>query len=154
MNDSENRNDELKDAPMLKSIRRENPFRVPEEYFETLADKISERIIRQKPAGKVIPVRKNVWLKYAAAACIGAVLFSGIYYLSREKEKKEEFAMAAVSYDEIASSSYFFDLDENMLMEELAKSKADIPDSEFNAKAEDFLIENSADITNYYLNNL
>lgn len=41
--------DPLQDAPLLRSIRREDPFRVPDGFFERFPHLVQERINQQPP---------------------------------------------------------------------------------------------------------
>lgn len=68
----------------------ENPFKVPENYFETLAD----NIISQLPEESSAPVVKmSAWKKYRvhllAAACVLSVLFSAGIYISMKENMKD-----------------------------------------------------------------
>ena len=65
-------------APQLAQMEKINPFEVPEGYFDTLADRIKQRIPAEKTApakGRIIPM----WTRYAAAACLTCVLGISLY---------------------------------------------------------------------------
>ena len=71
---------------------RENPFKVPENYFETLADNIISQLPEESSARVV---KMSVWKKYRvhllAAACVLSVLFSaGIYVAVKENTKEAQ----------------------------------------------------------------
>lgn len=69
---------------------RENPFKVPENYFETLADNIIGQLPEESSARVV---KMSVWKKYRvhllAAACVLSVLFSAGIYVSVKENTKE-----------------------------------------------------------------
>ena len=65
-------------APKLAQMEKVNPFVVPEGYFDTLSDRINNRIAQEtkKPAkARIIPM----WTRYAAAACLTCVLGLTLY---------------------------------------------------------------------------
>lgn len=57
---------------LLERCGRENPFRVPEGYFDTLPEKVMNRLPRRRR-------RMSVWLKWSVAAiligCVGLATF-------------------------------------------------------------------------------
>ena len=67
---------------------RENPFKVPENYFETLVDNSQ---LPEESSARV--VKMSVWKKYRvhllAAACVLSVLFSAGIYVSVKENTKE-----------------------------------------------------------------
>ena len=69
---------------------RENPFKVPENYFETLADNIISQLPEESSARVV---KMSVWKKYRvhllAAACVLSLLFSAGIYVSVKENTKE-----------------------------------------------------------------
>lgn len=69
---------------------RENSFKVPENYFETLADNIISQLPEESSARVV---KMSVWKKYRvhllAAACVLSVLFSAGIYVSVKENTKE-----------------------------------------------------------------
>ena len=69
---------------------RENPFKVPENYFETLADNIISQLPEESSAQVV---KMSVWKKYRvhllAAACVLSVLFSAGIYISVKENTKD-----------------------------------------------------------------
>ena len=81
-------------APKLAQMDKINPFVVPAGYFDTLSDRINNRIAQEtkKPAKvRIIPI----WTRYAAAACLSCIL--GItLYLHLQKNTS-----AKVNWDEI-----------------------------------------------------
>lgn len=72
--------DELKNiAPELSKIRKENPFRVPDNYFEKFSARLQERMETEK-AG--VPEKKNTIIRYLKPAIGLAAGFALIFTLS------------------------------------------------------------------------
>lgn len=72
--------DELKNiAPELSKIRKENPFRVPDNYFENFSARLHERMETEK-AG--VPEKKNTIIRYLKPAIGLAAGFALIFTLS------------------------------------------------------------------------
>ncbi len=68
-------------APFLNSLKKENPYKIPVEYFNDLS-------INQAPQTKIVSIKKisSNWLKYAAAAVLGGVLVTGGLQLYNKKD--------------------------------------------------------------------
>lgn len=67
------------DAPLLASLEKINPYTVPNGYFEQLSSAIYARTSQQPQKQKIMPL----WLRYAAAACITAVVGLGIFLTNK-----------------------------------------------------------------------
>ncbi|MBL7980726.1 MAG: hypothetical protein JNL52_02840 [Flavobacteriales bacterium] len=77
MNDHHD-NDELRDAPGLKDLRRSDPFAVPEGFFEQFPQRVQQRVVQlERQNERRIPFGRWTW--YGAAAM--AMLAFGIYFL-------------------------------------------------------------------------
>jgi gliding motility-associated-like protein len=63
-------NNELKDAPLLQSLKGKRPFRVPDAYFDELEDAVMSEIKNTPAQAKhaTLPLRKTLY--YAAAAIL------------------------------------------------------------------------------------
>lgn len=81
--DHQSAGEELKElSPLLSGLKKEMPYSVPSGYFDGM-DR-STGIEEQKPAAKVIPMAKQKWFRYAAAAVvISFVTLSGLLYFNR-----------------------------------------------------------------------
>lgn len=68
---------------LIEMFGRENHFKVPEGYFDTLSDSIISQLPEEPVAQQV---KMSVWKKYRvrllAAACVVSVLFSAGLYIS------------------------------------------------------------------------
>lgn len=147
MDNNENRDEELNDSPMLKSMSREHPFNVPEGYFDSFPALISEKIAAQ-PSGKtglVFALRNFIKPKYAIAACMLAVaVTSGVFYFNTLQNPIEQDVM--LSYDDVSNSPYFEDLDEQVLTDELTQYADEIKPDNQSEEIENYLIDNQTDV--------
>jgi hypothetical protein len=147
MNTSENMDDELKDAPLLKSISRENPFKVPDGYFDSFPTLISEKIAAQnsKP-GWAIFLQNVFQPKYVVAMSVFAiVLTSGIFYFNQHPKLSNEEIL--LSYDDLNNSNYIEQIDEMDLIDaysSVSYSEA-YKSGENNSDIENYLIDNQTD---------
>ena len=76
-----------------------NPFKVPEGYFDAVADQIMARIPEEKVV--VMPQRKTSvfvrWRAWAAAAAVVATMFgAGIYFYNDSTEARQSQSTAQV----------------------------------------------------------
>ncbi len=67
-------------APLLNTISKENVYSLPAKYFDELVP--LSHAGKNEPSAKIISIgsKSRRWINYAAAACIGAVLFGGGYF--------------------------------------------------------------------------
>lgn len=70
INQSLNLEDELKDAPVLRSVGKVMPYEVPAGYFDKLAERSNRT---HKQTAKIISLSSK-WVRYAAAAVIIAAI--------------------------------------------------------------------------------
>ena len=94
----------------------DNPFRVPEGYFDTIADRVMEAIPQNEV--RMVPhtehKRRPAWRFYAAAAAIAAVLFgAGIYSYNKTTEVATQPVQASV---EVYTDDSDFDAVANYIM--------------------------------------
>lgn len=147
MDNNENRDEELNDSPVLKSMSRQHPFKVPDGYFESFPALISETIAAQ-PSGKtglIVAFRNFLKPKYAIAACVLAVaIASGVFYFNTHKNPVEQDVM--LSYDDVSNSAYFEDLDEQVLTDELTQYADEIKPDNQSEEIENYLIDNQTDV--------
>ncbi len=145
--------DELKGYPELEDLRDRNPFGVPPGYFGMLPDRIARGIAGEASA-RTVSLHRNRRMAYAVAACIAVLALAGSVGLSLLRPGAGTQRM--LTYEEVSSSTAFFDLDETLLVDELAgqpESAAANGSSETRA-IEDYLIDNAADISGYCIENL
>lgn len=102
-------NQEPNYSELLGSLKKKNPLQVPPGYFNAF----SIEIPRSTP--KVVSMQPRRWIAYAAAACIGGLIF-GLIYLSNQQPKQLTLASQSISNETIESY-----LMENEVMDESFK---------------------------------
>jgi hypothetical protein len=137
----------------LESLRGHNPFGVPPAYFQSLPDRIARRIAAEPPA-RVVPLKRSWSMAYAAAACVAVLALAGSVGLSLLRPGTA--SQRTLTYEEVTSSTAFFDLDESLLVDALANQPGSATGTESaeTRAIEDYLIDNAADISGYYIENL
>ena len=84
---------------LLEQFGRQNPFRVPDGFFETVASKIiSELSERQEPA----KVRSLVFRRYAVAASIAAIIVGGAVWFV---QPRPNVAVQTAAHTAVAATS-------------------------------------------------
>lgn len=84
---------ELEDlSPLLGSISRTNVYSVPDNYFSELKPSVEKSEEQEEESAKVISIATHTrkWINYAAAACIGTVLFGGGYLFFNKKTNQPQ----------------------------------------------------------------
>jgi len=96
--------DELRQiAPNLSKIKKQDPFRVPVNYFEQLPHKIQEKAIQAESSPSIwqILVQYLVTPKYSlAAASVLVLLVGGLLYFSTS-QKMDEFQFDKIAFEDI-----------------------------------------------------
>ncbi len=137
--------DELKDAPGLRGMKRENPFTVPDGYFDTLSSRIQDQINAPQP--------KSIWEKLLlplqrpafAYATITIVMFicAGVYFSQKKNDvATPQVAEINITADDIYNSGIIYEYDEITLTELLA---ANINTKQSSTELEDYLIDSNTD---------
>ncbi|MEO5572101.1 MAG: hypothetical protein ABIT08_12345 [Bacteroidia bacterium] len=144
---NENMDDELKDAPLLKSMSRENPFKVPDGYFDSFPTIISEKIAAQNSKPDWAIFLQNVFQpKYVVAMLVFAVvLTSGIFYFNEHSKLNQQEML--LSYDDLNNLNYIEQIDESDLIDAYSSvSNSEVyQSSEDNSDIENYLIDNQTD---------
>ncbi len=82
MNEKENLKKELNEiAPGLEKLRGNNPFAVPEKYFDTLPQEINEKVTAKSKAQNWVPVFFNAPRLVFSGITVLLILFSGYFLL-------------------------------------------------------------------------
>lgn len=85
--------DMIKEEEYLKSrIKKENPFLVPDNYFQQFASNLMENLPERKSKSVIVQLRPLLY----AAACVIAIFFVGLTF-HFSQQNKEEKALMAVS---------------------------------------------------------
>lgn len=72
---------------------KEPEFRIPEGYFDGLEKRMEARLAGQKPAGKVIPLRRRIVQCATAAAVLAALVFGVWAFWPAEDKAGNELVM-------------------------------------------------------------
>ena len=107
---------------LKQKFGQENPFKVPEGYFDNFASKFMEQLPEEEPKAVEVemPVAKRTWIRpmrrFAIAASFAAVLFgAATYYVStgvnKDQDSQTEMASVALKNTETKSvqSDYMMD---------------------------------------------
>ena len=101
-------------APKLHSIKKDSPFKVPEDYFENFARRIQDKISEEKnlSAYQRIAIAVKPMLKLAAAFVLLALFAYLITYFITDNTKNNDINYA--SNDQVnVSEQYILDNAEN-----------------------------------------
>ena len=131
------RKNELQEAPLLSSMQaKKDVFEVPVSYFERLPSSIQDKISSKSNSHKwkLNPLRVSILL-----GCI--VLGIGFFYFDSKQTNKSSTELA-FSCDDVIESDYYLEIDESVIIEQLAS----IPG---NPKSTD-----NTEIDNYILNSI
>lgn len=66
---------------MLNNSEKNNPFRVPENYFQNFNDEIMNKLPEKKEQKKIVPLWKSVGKWVAAAAVVTGIALLGTNYM-------------------------------------------------------------------------
>lgn len=119
-----------------------NPYRVPEGYFDSLSERIMDRV--KSAPGESLLIQLLPAIRWSVAALIaGALLISRLIHPTLVAPS----ISTSITAEEISASTLWEDLDESLLMDhtvELSSINSTELDSE---SISDFLLENSIDIS-------
>lgn len=91
------------ESELLSKIGKENPFKVPDGYFDDFTTQLMDKLPEKPDAIDERPVTRWAKLKpyvYMAAMFIGAVLMiKGIHFIESEKIEKAQKAEAEMAQD-------------------------------------------------------
>ena len=138
--------DELKDAPRLRGMKGENPFTVPDGYFDSLSSRIQDKLNA--------PKQKTVWEKLVqplqrpvfAYSIISMVMLicAGVYFIQKKEQTihPKQMAIINITTDDLYNSDVMNDMDETTLEEALAVGANT---NQASNEEEDYLIESNTD---------
>ena len=127
----------LAETTAPSSLARETPFRVPEGYFDRFPSLVRENLTRRK--------RSMPHLLRPAFALAVAAAFTGILLLTKPVSRTVPGEQPALSYEELDASGYLGDVDETALIEAL--EAGDVKAAAGNdADIENYLIDNHVEL--------
>lgn len=98
----------MKDEQLKTCYGKNNPFKTPEGYFESLTDRIMAQIPENEVA--MIPVRKkNIWMYIAACIC-GLIVFGSLLTIYLLPNQTGSVEMANVENTVSDSTTYVEDM--------------------------------------------
>lgn len=110
-----------KEKDILKRCKKENPFKVPDGYFDTLTSRIMSNIPTEET--KVISIktarRKNGWIKWSGlvAACfVGALICINVFNKTEQKEDNQ-FTSQTVEKNQSTFSNEYQDVNAEDLLD-------------------------------------
>jgi len=111
--------DELKNAPILQSLKGNSTFQAPENYFDSLSSNIQDRISSTNKSTFVIPVFRPAFAGFSLALMLISI---AIIYFSQDENKKSDLQAQEIGspiIDEMIESGYYIDLEESHISETL-----------------------------------
>ena len=92
---------------MLNNIEKNNPFRVPENYFQNISSEIMAQIPEKEQKKKIVPLWKTITRWSAVAAAFVGVAFIGANYM--DNSTTEENVPNTSNQEQLASiqNDYF-----------------------------------------------
>lgn len=136
--------------------KKENPYKVPEGYFNSMEHAVHDKINARKinVFDRVIQVLK----KPVVAVPVGLAAAAIALLLIINKPGNEKILEPVnFSQEELVESGIFMDMDEDLLFESLINSNStqasNMNSNEFNTEAEQFLLDHRIDI-NLIMNEL
>lgn len=118
-----NTNEELKDAPLLRSLKSSNPFSAPESYFDSLSANIQDRIQQEEKQAIThgfMPKPVIIGISFFIAALFIAYYQFDFGTLSKEQRSENT---DSISCEMIVNSDYYMELDEDLLTEKIEASE-------------------------------
>ncbi len=85
-------NEELKDSPLLKSLKGKNSFRTPDSFFDELEESIMSEISTQSPPAKSFRIGNKKFWSYAVAAILLALFVFIAIRSANSDENKPKIA--------------------------------------------------------------
>lgn len=134
----------------IKDIPKQNPFRVPGDYFENLIERVMAKtsIIEPQEEKKVVVRRIRPFIAVAASIAFIAAIGLGIIYLTGNGHKRQSAELtAAADFNNVDLS----DIDVATLEEKVAENESlqEVPDISRN-EIIDYLIFEDINILDIY----
>lgn len=136
--DHQNEPDELKDAPILRSLKHAAGFPAPEGYFDQLSSAIQNKINSKRTFSGRIFTRPVITM-LSLATMIVAIFF--IYTPTEDHSSRayQTYPETEISTDDLISTSYYLEIEEELLAETLRSTENGAP--LLDANLENYLLE-------------
>jgi len=140
-NEHINEAEELKDAPLLHSLKKSEVFAAPDGYFDQLSSNIQDRINAKRPS-----VPQIFWKPVLAGTSL-ALIISAVYLITPsstpQPKVQNSIGELQLSTDDLINSNYYQELEEDLLAEALIAPENESSLKESNL--ENYLLENSSE---------
>ncbi|MBK9401891.1 MAG: hypothetical protein IPN36_13905 [Bacteroidetes bacterium] len=141
-------NEELKDAPLLRSLQSADPYKAPEGYFDALSSEIQHKISQGQQQRTVsVKILKPV---FAVMGVLIIALLIG--YFKKEAGNTEKMQVATMeeqfSCDDLLESNYYLEIDEQLIAEAVEELHITTitADTITDLEIEDYLIQSADEI--------
>ncbi len=141
-------NEELKDAPLLRSLQAADPYKAPEGYFDALSSDIQHKISQGQQQRTVsVKILKPVF------AVVGVLIIALLIgYFKKEAGNTEKMQVATMeeqfSCDDLLESNYYLEIDEQLIAEAVEELHITTitADTITDLEIEDYLIQSADEI--------
>ncbi len=79
-------------SSMLNNIEKNNPFRVPENYFQNFNEEIMNQLPEKKVQKKIVPLWRSTGKWVAAAAVVAGIAILGVNYIDNRSPDINRFS--------------------------------------------------------------
>lgn len=142
--DLNNREEELKDAPLLRSLQNGKGFDAPDGYFDSLTSSIQDKINKPAPSG-VFNLRPIF-----TTLSLGGLAILLFILLQKNTDPTvptaPQISETEITSDDIIASGYYTEIDESLIAESFAEpsisDEAPIPSD---SGMEEYLLESSSE---------
>jgi hypothetical protein len=136
-------NPENKKQFKLDDLKKENPFQVPENYFDSLGSRISDRIVAnvspQKVPAHTFVRLKPVMIYTASIAALALFIYLGVSFFSKDVDHPA--LVAQTSSQDLNEYAIISGIDEATLLENFPQETSTAVDSTEHIKNKDKIID-------------
>ncbi len=144
--------EELKNyAPKLSSLNSENPFKVPDEYFENLSAKINSKISESADSDIDVKVSRSLFnskVIYALAAA-SITIFISVFILLNRNSSNDEFFSDITLEQILEESPEIIESMEDYIIVEIFLANNDITESIFENEIQNDSVLSTDEIIDY-----
>ncbi len=135
--------DELNDAPLLRSLRNSQGFEAPDGYFDRLSSDIQDRINQPK---SLISFRWKPVLAFASITGLAIFIYFSVFRSEIPSAEEQQIAQTEITSEDLIASDYYTEIDEELLTEALSgKDAGEIWTGNNTEPIEEYLIETSTE---------
>ncbi len=105
-----------------KDIKKENSFKVPENYFEYLPQEITERIKSGSQSGTVFTLRPSI--AFSSLALLSLLAFF-LIYISQKSPVTTDYSFSDNDIQQIIDNPQLYNIDDNSIDDEYLSSSSE-----------------------------